>query len=202
MKTMRVDECLYLLPPVFHVADLTIRFRWCPRTAARRLFEWHARGKVARLGGRSGIYANLVRDKYPNWELALRMVMATGVIIGIEILRRAGWTTQIPYVPTVVVDAAQPFYQIQHFHVEALDFEWFTMMKDGIRPAEADSLRYLTPSWALADLIKREGWCDCGLGPDDIYWDMVTEQDQREWTAACVALNLGAIAMDPDAIFD
>lgn len=192
-------ERLYVLPCVFHVADLSIRFGWVPQHAMRQLFFWKERGYVEELGGRSGIFANLAVDQYPNWELGLRMIMPTAVVIGIEVLRRAGWTTQIPYVATVAVSSAQRIYQVEHFKVAAQSPYWFELMSPGIRREDEDvALAYLAPAWALADLIRREGWCDCGLGPDDIYWDYVTEQDQADWNVACIALGLGVRSMNPD----
>ena len=59
------------------------------------------------------------------------------------------------------------------------------------------ALPSLAPAWALADLVLREGWCDCGVGPDDIYWDMVTVSDERDWAEACAALGLGKLPMNP-----
>jgi len=159
-------------------------------------------GQVVGLGGQSGIYANLVADQYPHWELALRMMIPTAVVIGIEVLRRAGWTTQIPYVPVVAVNAAQPVREVDHFVLEALPQEWYNLMRWGIQGGEAGGLPHLKPAWALADLIRREGWCNCGLGPDDIYWYMVTEQDRQDWGAACSALHLGLAPMNPDGLHD
>jgi len=124
--------------------------------------------------------------------------MPTAVVIGIEVLRRAGWTTQIPYVPTVVVKATEPIHQVKHFEVVPLSATWFDQMKDGIVGNEDVALPHLAPAWALADMIKREGWCDCGLGPDDIYWNAVTNRDRKDWAAACVALGLGKRPIDPD----
>ena len=197
-----VHDGLRLLPSFFHVADLTIRFRWTAKAASRYLYHWKIQGYVVALGGQSGIYANLVVDKDPQWESALRMIMPTAVVIGIEILRRAGWTTQIPYVPTVAVNAAKRVCKVEHFNVEALPPEWYDLMACGIRENEAGALPYLTPAWALADLIRREGWCDCGVGPDDIYWYMVTERDRQEWVTACSALHLGSMPMNPDGPHD
>ena len=155
------------------------------------------------MGGRSGVFANLAVDQYPNWELGLRIVAPTAVVIGIEILRRAGWTTQIPYVPTVAVNLTQLTQRIQpveHFELVGQSQEWYSEIAGGIRSGEGVALPHLEPAWALADLIKREGWCDCGLGPDDIYWDTITEHDQAEWSNACTALGLGILPMNPDII--
>jgi len=191
---------LHFLPSVFHVADLAIRLGWKPRTSLRQIFLWQSQGLVERMGGRSGIFANLAVDQYPNWELGLRIVAPTAVVIGIEILRRAGWTTQIPYVPTVAVNLTQRIQPVEHFELVGQSQEWYNEIAGGIRSGEDIALPHLAPAWALADLIKREGWCDCGLGPDDIYWDAVSEHDQAEWSNACTALGLGILPMNPGVI--
>jgi len=164
----------------------------------RQLFLWQLGGHVKRLGGQTGIFANLLADQYPDWELGLRMIMPTAVITGIEVLRRAGWTTQIPYFPTVFVSSAKRTHEVEHFKVLAQPPGWFDLVRDGIRGGENVALPQLAPAWALAELIKREGWCDCGLGPDDIYWDKVSELDRTEWLAACSALGLDNLPINPD----
>lgn len=190
---------LHCLPCVFHVADLTVRLGLDPQASLRQLYRWNLLGQVRELGGRSGVFANLVADEYPNWDLALRMIMPSAVVAGIEILRRAGWTTQIPYVATVIVNSVHRTYRVGRFEVLAQPPEWFDLMRDGIRDEGNVGLPQLAPAWALADLIKREGWCDCGLGPDDIYWDTVSELDKADWIAACTALGLGVLPINPDA---
>lgn len=198
MPIVGPDEGLLLLPHVFHLADLTVRFGWGPRLSMQYLFVWKAEGRVSELGANCGVFANLAVARYPNWELGLQMIMPTGVVFGIELLRRAGWTTQIPYVPAVAVISTARVFKVSHFEVVPMPPEWFDLIKDGIVGGEDVALPSLTPSWALADLIKREGWCDCGLGPDDIYWDFVTEQDQIAWVAACRALGLDDLPMNPN----
>lgn len=199
MAIVASHERLNSLPCVFHVADLTIRLGWAPQTALRQLFLWKKLGQVKGLGGQSWIFANLAADQYPDWELGLRMIMPTAVVIGIEVLRRAGWTTQIPYVATVAVSSAQRIHQVERFNVCAQSPQWFELINPGIRREDEDvALAHLAPAWALADLIKREGWCDGGLGPDDIYWDSVSKQDQVDWNVACIALGLGVRSMNPD----
>ncbi|GAB3468257.1 hypothetical protein GCM10027321_36520 [Massilia terrae] len=127
------------------------------------------------------------------------MIMPSTVVMGIEALRRAGWITQIPYLSTVAVDAAERVFDVERFSVLALPTEWFRQMAPGIQGGEAGSLKCVKPAWALADLIKREGWCDCGVGPDDIYWDDVTQQDEEDWATARVTLGLAEHSMNPDA---
>lgn len=190
-------DVLQRLPWVFHVADLTLRLGWKPRLAQEQLYRWSRQGLVCGLGGRSGVYANLIVSKYPDWEMGLRMVMPTAVVSGLEVLRRAGWITQIPYLITVTVSAAHRVYQVDRFEVNVQGPEWFDVVAPGIRSGEGVALPSLAPAWALADLVRREGWCDCGVGPDDIYWDGVTMCDERDWADACAALGIGKLHMNP-----
>lgn len=185
------------LPWVFHIAELTLRLGWKPKVALRELYRWNRQGLVGYLGGDSGVYANLVVSEYPDWEMGLRMVMPTAIVSGLEVLRRAGWITQIPYLITVTVSAAEQVYQVDRFAVTVQGHEWFDAMAPGMRSGEGVALPSLAPAWALADLVHREGWCDCGVGPDDVYWDYVTLSDRREWDEACLALGLGQQPMNP-----
>src|SRR5438067_1601931 len=120
-----VKEELYLLAAVFHLADLTIRFQRDPKAALRHLHQWKTQGLIMELGGVSQGYTNLVVAKYPDWENALRTVMPSAVVMGVEALRRAGWSSQIPYLSTVAVDAGQTVYAVDHFDMETLPSEWF-----------------------------------------------------------------------------
>lgn len=196
VSTLRRDA-LESLPAVFHVADLTLRLGWKPRLAQEQLYHWRRQGLVCGLGGQSGVYANLIVSRYPDWEIGLRMVMPTAVVSGLEVLRRAGWTTQIPYLITVTVSSAHRVYEVDGFEVDVQAPEWFDVMSAGVRSGEEVALPSVAPAWALADLIRREGWCDCGVGPDDIYWDLVTINDERDWADASAALGMGTLPMNP-----
>lgn len=190
-------DMLRRLPWVFHVADLTLRLGWKPRVAKEQLYRWSCEGIVLSLGSQSGVYANLVVSKYPDWEMGLRMVMPTAVVSGLEALRRAGWITQIPYLITVTVSAAHWVCEVDRFEVNVQAPEWFDAVAAGIQSGEGVALPSLAPARALADLVRREGWCDCGVGPDDIYWDRVSMSDERDWVDACAALDLGTLPMNP-----
>ena len=197
MVANRCCVALESLPWVFHVADLTLRLGWKPRYALQEVYRWNRLGFVCGLGGQRGVYANLIVSKYPDWEMGLRIVMPSAVISGLEVLRRAGWITQIPYLITVTVNAAQWVCQVDRFEVNVQEPKWFDEMAAGMRSGEGVALPSLAPAWALADMVRQEGWCDCGVGPDDIYWDLVTISDQRDWAAACAALGLGKLPMNP-----
>lgn len=196
--TISAYERLGALPAVFRGADLTVRFQWSSKTASHYLYLWKRRNLVAGLGGHSDVFANLVVSREPDWEAALRVAMPSAVLVGVDILRRAGWTTQIPFLAEVAVSSAEPTYQVEHFDVKARPPGWFKLFAPGTVRPNPRGPAMLSPSWALAEMIRSEGWGACGLAPDDIYWDEVTDQDRAEWDAACQALGLGELAMNPD----
>lgn len=188
-------DVLRNLPGVFHVADLTVRLGWKPRLAQKRLYLWSCCGVISAMDRHSGVYANLIGSRYPDWEIGLRMVMPSAVVSGLEVLRRAGWITQIPYLITVTVSAAQRVHKVDRFTVNVQAPEWFDAAETGIRSGEGVALPSLAPAWALADLVKQEGWCECGIGPDDIYW----VADECDWENACAAFHLGKLSMNPSS---
>lgn len=183
-------ERLQSLPPVFRGSDLTIRFQWTSKAASQYLYLWKRRSLVAGLGGHSDVYANLLTNPKPDWGKAVMMAMPSAVAIGIEALRQVGWTTQVPHCPTVAVNAKQGVFSIEHFQVVLRDTKWFDVAKKGIQGDRNLGLPTLRPAWALADLLRAEGWGKCGLWPDDIEWDQIEGADEAEWRAACEAFDL------------
>jgi hypothetical protein len=178
------------LPTIFRGADLTIRFQWTSKTASQYLYLWKKRGLVKGLGGHSDVYANLLTNQNPNWELAVLAAMPSAVIIGIEVLRQAWWTTQVPHRPTVAVDAKQSVFSIDPFEIVPRDSKWFETASNGIQGDLALGLPMLRPAWALADMLHTDGWGKCGLWPDDIDWDEIEERDEADWQTACTAFKM------------
>jgi hypothetical protein len=193
--TTSAIERLQGLPQIFRGADLTVRFAWSSKTASQYLYLWKKRGLVSSLGGHSDVFANLLRNPDPDWELAARMAMPSAILIGVEVLRRAGWTTQIPRVPTIAVKASGKCYATPHFQVERRSAAWFDTVK-GHSERSSDGLPSLSPAWALADLLARRGWLRAGIDPDDLDLSEVTEADRSAWTLACKAL---AVPVDAQA---
>jgi len=181
---------LQSLPPVFRGSDLTIRFQWTSKAASQYLYLWKRRGLVLGLGGHSDAYANLLMNPTPDWGKAVMAAMPSAVIIGIEALRQAGWTTQVPHRPTVAVNAKQGVFGIEPFEIAARAPKWFESASAGIQGERALGLPTLRPAWALADMLRTQGWGQCGLRPDDIEWDQVGDSDEADWQAACAAFGL------------
>ena len=190
---------LQSLPAIFRGADLTVRFGWASKTASHYLYLWKRRKLVEGFGGHSDVFANLLMTHapaaQPDWEAALRAAMPSAVVTGVEALRRAGWTTQVPARPSVAVNTAQPVYKTPHFDVSPRPAAWFTRIRAGC-VKEAGTLPLLKPAWALADLLHGANWGDHGVWPDDIDWSVPTPQDGEEWQAARAALG-----MPPEDLF-
>ncbi|CAG0998104.1 hypothetical protein BURK2_02809 [Burkholderiales bacterium] len=177
------------LPRVFRGSDLTIRFQWTSKTASQYLYLWKRRGLVQSLGGHSDVYANLLTNADPDWEAALLAAMPSAVLVGIEVLRQAGWTTQVPHRPTVAVDANQGVFTVKPFEIVTRDPGWFVTTHQGVDRNHGAGLPGLRPAWALADLLRAQGWGNAGLAADDVDWSQVTVADEADWRAARAAFG-------------
>jgi hypothetical protein len=181
---------LQSLPSVFRGSDLTVRFQWTSKTASQYLYLWKRRGLVQGLGGHSDVYANLLTNPKPDWGKAMMLAMPSAVVIGVEALRQAGWTTQVPHRPTVAVDARHSIYSTEFFEVEPHGAQWFESVRSGVQGERRLGLPTLRPAWALAEMLRTQGWGRCGLWPDDIDWDQVKKADEVDWQSARKALTL------------
>lgn len=208
-KQISAIERLLSLPALFRGGDLTVRFQWTSKTASHYLYLWKRRGLVRGLGGHSDVFANLLKDPTPNWHRALLMAMPSAILIGVEALRRAGWTTQIQRRPTIAVRAGQPIFALdksaapkgsaigayvascfEGFMVQTRSATWFKKVGSGAMRLSEHEAPVLKPAWALADMLATEGWGKCGLWKDDIYLDDMTTEDESDWAAACVVFGL------------
>ncbi len=187
-------ERLRDLPALFRGGDLTRRFGWTSKTASQYLYLWKRRGLVQGLGGHSDVYANLLASRHPDWEGAVVIAMPSAVLVGIEALRRAGWTTQLVQRPTVAVKSGYPVFKTEHFDVVSRDPRWFDQVAPGIEGSPDEGLRSLRPAWALADLLHPAGWKHSGLSPDDIEWSQAASAE-RDWRAARKAFGLAPVAL-------
>jgi hypothetical protein len=193
-------ERLRDLPALFRGGDLTRRFGWSSKSASQYLYLWKRRGLVDALGGHSDIYANLLASRHPDWERALTMAMPSAVLVGIEVLRRAGWTTQVPQRPTVAVKAGHALFKTDHFDVLTRTPRWFDQVAPAIVGDSAQELRSLRPAWALADQLKDGSWELLGLSPDDIEWSQISRADEQDWRTACKALRMPISALRDVAV--
>ena len=185
-------ERLRTLPELFRGCDLTVRHGFDSKTASQYLYLWKGRELVVPLGGHSDVYANLVLNRHPQWERAVLMAMPSAVLVGIEVLRRAGWTTQIPARPQVAVNARQRHYRVNPYEIDFRGARWFKQTAQGIVHHGHGVLPSLHPAWALADLLRGQEWGGMGLHPDDIEWDEVDEAAEKQWGMACKAYGMDA----------
>ena len=193
-------ERLRDLPALFRGGDLTRRFGWTSKTASQYLYLWKRRGLVQGLGGHSDVYANLLAGRDPDWEGAVVIAMPSAVLIGIEALRRAGWTTQLVQRPSIAVKSGYPMFQTEHFDAVNRDPHWFDQVAPGVEGSPDEGLRTLRPAWALADLLHGAGWEHSGLSPDDIEWSQAASAE-RDWRAARKAFGLAPVALSDMGVF-
>lgn len=187
-RTSAVDR-LQVLPDVFRGADLTVRFQWTTKTASQYLYLWKKRSLVDALGGHSDVYVNLLAGKSAKWEAALQLATPSATLIGVEALRRAGWTTQIQRSPAVAVSPKDTLFKIDRFDLQPRPASWFAKVSKGI-VRDGGTLPRLAPAWALADMLRESAWGRCGLFPDDIEWSEVTQQDEDQWREASIRFGL------------
>lgn len=163
---------LQQLPDTFRGTDLTVRFGWSSAAASQYLLRWKRAGLVAPFGGHSDVFANLLRRDTLDWRQATRLAYPSGVLVGLEVLRGAGWITQIPSQPTIALPPRTPRYATPHVTIATRTRRWFQQRHDtrAIREGAA-GLPELTPAAALADLLATEGWGHCGITPDELYLD-------------------------------
>jgi hypothetical protein len=98
-------------------------------------------------------------------------VFPLGTKVGVDILREAGWTTQIPSMPEVAVPQPGPIYAVAGFALTGRPNKWFAKVAPGVQHVE-DGLMRLKPAWALVDMVARaldrrvrHAWL---LAPDDL----------------------------------
>lgn len=159
------------VPEIFTGGDLTILFGWTSQVASTYLANWKRAGLVKSLGGRSDVHMNMVAKRQANPELALIRAYPMAVKVGADVLREAGWTTQIPRLPEVVVPRPGPIYKIDGFDLSGRRQKWFSSARPGM-VISSGSLARLRPAWALADMVARaldgrvrNTWL---LAPDDL----------------------------------
>jgi hypothetical protein len=179
------------LPEVFTGGDLTVLFGWKSAICSSYLASWRKAGLIKSLGGRSDVHMNLVRNRRADPEVALRRAFAQAVKVGVDVLREAGWTTQIPTTMEVAVPVGSATYDVEGFAITTRTAKWFQRVAPGLDKL-AQGIDHLQPAWALADMLARaqdgrvrNAWL---LDPDDIDLDSV--QKDKGIVAALTAFGL------------
>lgn len=181
------------LPEVFSGTDLTVKFKWTSGTASSYLAQWKKSGLVKSLGGRSDVHMNLVVNRMPNTDMALRYCYPRAVRIGLDVLRQAGWMTQIPTRVDVAISKAAHLYDIQGYNLSPRTEKWFEITGQGTNRSD-DGIDSLRPAWTLADMIARAGdqrvrdaWLP---DPEDLDEDIVLSDPE-------LPIALKAFGLDP-----
>ena len=184
---------LSTLPEVFTGSDLTILFGWKSAVASTYLALWRKAGLVKSLGGRSDVHMNLVQNRRVNPEQALRRAYPRAIKVGLDVLRQAGWTTQIPSAVDVAVPKASGLHGIEGFHLRHRSDKWFGCVSIGVQKLTL-GIDQLQPAWAIADMLARaqdkrvaDAWL---LAPDDVDLDAVFADDVLQPALAAMGVAM------------
>lgn len=189
------------LPEVFTGGDLTVLFGWSSGICSSYLAQWRKAGLVQSLGGRSDVHMNLVRNRQASSELALRRAYPQAVKLGVDVLREAGWTTQIPQTVELAVPTGSAMYSLDGFVLSTRTAKWYQRISPGIERAQ-QGLDRLRPAWALADMLARaqdarvrHAWI---LDPEDL--DLAAVRADKQMEPALRALGLDSSSLEDSAL--
>lgn len=182
------------LPEVFTGGDLTVKFQWKSATASTYLAQWRRAGLVRSLGGRSDVHMNLVRNRVVSTEVALRRAYPRAIKVGVDVLRQAGWTTQIPTTVEVAIPQSSAPHSVDGFVLGRRSERWYAAVAPGIERV-ASGIDQLKPAWALADMLARTrdgrvrgAWL---IDPEDL--DIDSAFADKEMPKALAQLGLDAM---------
>jgi hypothetical protein len=182
---------LATLPEVFTGGDLTVLFGWKSAICSSYLAQWRKAGLIKSLGGRSDVHMNLVRHRQVSPEAALRRAFPQAIKVGVDILREAGWTTQIPSLIDVAVPTASSLYNLEGFTLTTRTPKWFQCVAHGVDKVQ-QGIDRLQPAWALADMLARaqdarvrKAWL---LDPEDL--DLESVRNDKHAAKALEAFGL------------
>lgn len=189
------------LPEVFTGGDLTVLFGWKSGICSSYLAQWRKAGLIQSLGGRSDVHMNVVRNRQLNPELALRRAYPQAVKLGVDVLREAGWTTQIPSTVEVAVPRGSAMHALEGFALSTRTARWYQRIAPGLERAQ-QGLDRLRPAWALADMLARAQdarvrhvWL---LDPEDL--DIEAARADKQMPSALQAMGLEMSCLDDAAL--
>jgi hypothetical protein len=188
---------LATLPEVFTGGDLAVLFGWKSGICSTYLASWRKAGLVKSLGGRSDVHMNLLRNHQTNPELALRRAYPQAVKLGADVLREAGWMTQIPSVIDVAVPNGSSLHHLEGFALTTRSAKWYAAVAPGMERVQ-QGIDRLQPAWALADMLARandarvrHAWLP---DPEDL--DLVCIRSDKQLSLALKALGLSMQTME------
>lgn len=180
------------LPEVFTGSDLTVKFQWTSATASTYLAKWRRANLVRSLGGRSDVHMNLLRNRGVSVEVALRRAYPRAIKVGVDVLRQAGWTTQLPSAVDVAIPQSSVPHALEGFVLSRRPERWYTSVFPGVEKV-LSGIDQLKPAWALADMMARArdgrvvgAWL---LDPEDL--DMDSAFSDKEMKKALAQWGLG-----------
>jgi hypothetical protein len=119
-------------------------------------------------------------------------VFPNSVKVGVDVLREAGWTTQIPSTIEVAVPTASSLYDLPGFTLSTRTAKWFQRVAPGTDKVQ-QGIDRLQPAWALADMLARaqdarvrNAWL---LDPEDL--DLESARRDKKMGPALQAFGLG-----------
>lgn len=196
MKYTSAFSRLSELPEVFTGRDLALKYTWGQQMVSTYLSNWRKAGLIRSLGGHSDVHLNLVATKHPNVDVAVMRVWPLALRVGADVLREAGWTTQIPSAPELVIPADSRLFRVDGFTVTSRSATWFDKVRNA-REQAPNAIPRLLPIWALADMIDRamdrrlkSTWL---LAPDDL--DLSEAAQARDAGKALSAFGLSSTVL-------
>jgi hypothetical protein len=191
---------------VFTGGDLTVLLGWKSAICSSYLAQWRKAGLVKSLGGRSDVHMNLVRNRQANPEAALRRAYPQAVKVGVDVLREAGWTTQIAARIDVAVPTTSSLYTLPGFAITTRTAPWFQWVAPGTDKVQ-HGIDRLQPAWALADMLARaqdrrvrNAWLP---DPEDL--DLQAVRNQKQTARALQAFGLDVVSISDagyEALYD
>jgi hypothetical protein len=187
---------LATLPEVFTGGELAVLFGWKSGICSTYLASWRKAGLVQSLGGRSDVHMNLLRNSQANPQLALHRAYPQAIKLGIDVLREAGWTTQILSVIDIAVPSGSTLHHLPGFALTTRTAKWYAAVSSAVvRTAQGPGS--LPPAWALADMLARaqdtrvrHAWLP---DPEDL--DLPSIRACKQILPALQALGLGMESM-------
>jgi hypothetical protein len=182
------DQRLPQLPVVFSTADAAALFSDLDASGRRvMLNRWKELGLIRPAGPRSKLYYNLMLQS--DWQAVLSIAVCraypSATLIGPNVLRRAGWTTQIARDLHVAVLKARTYARLDGVQIHPRSHTWYE--EKGQFGISMEGLPSITAEQALWDSLehRHEIWCP---DPDDLdraeCGAHLYEEFCRRWIAA------------------
>lgn len=176
-KRMSSVSRLKQLPPVFRHGNLLLQQGASQDSVKVMLSRWAAAGLVEPLGGRSGIYFNLIADPTgPETRLseAIQLRFPEAIVCGPSVLHQEGWITQIPQHTHIAVLKQESQPNIRGIALHERTKEWFVATHEGIIEHGLYGLPSLKPAWAMEDMLVFERGV---IGIEDVDEDCIDEAE-------------------------